>query len=106
MSRLFLLNFRLAAETYHCKYRVGYMTVGYANEVVTNYSRARIPLETFIADNQYADGYMDFTLSEGYPLKAFRAFVDKLHARGQRWVGIFPGSLFCMFAETVLDFDR
>jgi len=79
------------------------MTVGYANEVVTNYSRARIPLETFIVDNQYADGYMDFTLSEGYPLKEFRAFVDKLHARGQRWVGIVRSSLSCMFAEMIVD---
>lgn len=68
--------------------RVGYMTVEYANQVVTNYSRAHIPLETFIVDNQYADGYMDFTFSEGYPQQAFRAFVDGLHAKGQRWVRI------------------
>lgn len=62
------------------------MTIGYCDEVVTNYSRAHIPLETFITDGQYADGYMDFTLSDGYPLKAFRSFVDRLHAKGQRWV--------------------
>ena len=68
--------------------RVGYMTVNYADQVVTNYSRAQIPLETFIVDNQYADGYMDFTFSDGYPQQAFRAFVDKLHAKGQRWVRI------------------
>ncbi|CAL8465181.1 g4716 [Coccomyxa elongata] len=68
--------------------KVGYMTIGYCDEVVTNYSRAHIPLETFITDGQYADGYMDFTLSDGYPLKDFRSFVDKLHAKGQRWAPI------------------
>lgn len=86
--------------------RVGYMTVEYCNEVVTNYSHAHIPLETFITDGQYTDGYMDFTLSDGYPLKAFRSFVDKLHAHGQRWVSQTPTfhdtSQYCMHCMRTL----
>jgi alpha-glucosidase (family GH31 glycosyl hydrolase) len=75
--------------------RVGYLTVEYCNEVVTNYSRAHIPLETFITDGQYTDWYMDFTINTtGYPLKDFRAFVDRLHARGQRWVSPSFGAPF------------
>lgn len=67
--------------------RVGYLTVEYCTQVVANYTRAHIPLETFILDHQYSDNNMAFTINEtGYPLKDFRAFVDMLHSRGQRWV--------------------
>eukprot|EP00884_Botryococcus_braunii_P003098 jgi/Botrbrau1/1278/Bobra.0163s0061.1 len=68
--------------------KYGIPSVEIIDRIVDSYRYANIPLETFVSDSQYMDGDQDFTLSPSYPLPAMKAFVDKLHANGQRWVPI------------------
>lgn len=48
-------------------------------EVVENYAKANMPLETMWLDIPYLDGYADFTVNAtAFP--TLGAFTDKLHA--------------------------
>lgn len=55
-----------------CSSRYGYGSVEYIDKVVTNYTAANIPLETFVTDSQYMDSDQDFTLSPTYSLPDFQ----------------------------------
>lgn len=54
-------------------------------EVVYNYSKAAIPLETMWTDIDYMDGRAVFTLDpERFPIEKMRELVDYLHQHQQQ----------------------
>lgn len=56
-------------------------------EVVANFKKVRIPMDTMWNDIDYSDKYKDFTNDQvRFPLDKWRAFVDALHADGQHYV--------------------
>ncbi|KAJ5883535.1 alpha/beta-glucosidase agdC [Penicillium subrubescens] len=71
---------------YHnCRY--GYQDVYDVAEVVYNYSRAHIPLETMWTDIDYMDRRRVFTLDpERFPLEKMRELVDHLHKHDQHYI--------------------
>jgi alpha-glucosidase (family GH31 glycosyl hydrolase) len=80
--------------------RWGYENIEYVEEVVANYSAAGIPLETQWTDIDYMSAYKDFTFSEeNFPLEKMQAFVDTLHANGQRYVPIVDPAIYVQDAN-------
>lgn len=76
-----------------CKW--GYESIQQIEEVVANYSKANIPLDTQWFDIDYMSEYRDFTLNEtAYEVNEVQSFISQLHANGQRLVPIIdPGIL-------------
>lgn len=69
----------------NCKY--GYRDIYETAEVVQNYSRAGIPLETMWNDIDYMDRRRVFTNDpQRYPLSKMREFVDYLHDHNQHYI--------------------
>ncbi|KHN93800.1 alpha-glucosidase [Metarhizium album ARSEF 1941] len=67
--------------------RFGYQDVFNVAEVVHNYSKAGIPLETMWTDIDYMDGRTVFTVDpQRFPLSKMRQLVDHLHANNQKFV--------------------
>ncbi|KAJ2642413.1 hypothetical protein IW137_002732, partial [Coemansia sp. RSA 1287] len=70
---------------HNCRY--GYTSVDEVNQVIANYSRARIPLEAAWTDIEYMDKTRDFTFDAvNYPVSEMKKQLDALHARGQKMV--------------------
>ncbi|PLB33629.1 putative alpha-glucosidase [Aspergillus candidus] len=71
---------------YHnCRY--GYRDIFEVAEVVYNYSKAEIPLETMWTDIDYMSGRRVFTLDdERYALDNVRSVVDYLHDHDQKYI--------------------
>jgi alpha-glucosidase len=70
---------------HQCKY--GYPDVMWVAEVVLNYTRAGIPLETMWSDIDYMDGRAVFTLDpDRYPKKMVQELVSYLHDHDQHYV--------------------
>eukprot|EP00775_Hariotina_reticulata_P010096 gene10096-10252_t len=66
----------------------GYANVSVVEEVVSNYSAAGLPLEVLWSDIDYQNNRfrtMEFD-PDRYPVHQMRAFVDKMHERGQQWM--------------------
>lgn len=82
-----------ASDDLLCACRSGYLTLEYVVQVVDNYTLAEIPLETVVIDTEAWDNREIFQLSDGYPQKDIRAFADRLHRDGQRWVSLSPASV-------------
>lgn len=78
---------------HNCKY--GYVSIQQIEEVVANYSKANIPLDTQWFDIDYMSEYKDFTLNEtAYETSEVQSFVSQLHSNGQHLVPIIdPGIL-------------
>lgn len=76
---------------HNCKY--GYTSVYEVEEVVANYSKANIPLDTQWMDIDYMQNFRDFTFdSKQFPTAEVKSFVDRLHDNGQHFVPIVdPG---------------
>ena len=72
-------------QFHNCKY--GYRDIYETAEVVYNYSRAGIPLETMWNDIDYMDRRRVFTNDpQRYPLSKMREFVDYLHDHNQHYI--------------------
>ncbi|CAI7628563.1 unnamed protein product [Penicillium bialowiezense] len=70
---------------HNCRY--GYQDVFEVAEVVYNYSRAGIPLETMWTDIDYMSGRRVFTLDEErFPLRMMRDLVSHLHKHDQHYI--------------------
>ncbi|KAE8355353.1 putative alpha/beta-glucosidase agdC [Aspergillus coremiiformis] len=70
---------------HQCRY--GYRDVYQVAEVVYNYSKADIPLETMWTDIDYMDRRRVFTLDpDRFPLKKMRELVDYLHDHDQHYI--------------------
>lgn len=70
---------------HQCKY--GYKSIEETAEVVANYSKAKIPLETMWNDIDYMDGRAIFSLDpNNYPLPKVQALVEKLHKNNQHYI--------------------
>lgn len=70
---------------HQCRY--GYQDVFDVAEVVYNYSKADIPLETMWTDIDYMDRRRVFTLDpDRFPLHKMRELVDHLHDRDQHYI--------------------
>lgn len=75
----------MGLKFHQCRY--GYQDVFEVAEVVYNYSRARIPLETMWTDIDYMHRRRTFTLdSERYPIESMRELVDHLHEKDQHYI--------------------
>ncbi|TPX12191.1 uncharacterized protein E0L32_007077 [Thyridium curvatum] len=70
---------------HNCRY--GYRDVFNTAEVVYNYSKAGIPLETIWNDIDYMDRRRVFSLDpERFPLNTIRDFVDHVHKSNQHYI--------------------
>ncbi|GER29881.1 alpha-glucosidase [Striga asiatica] len=73
--------------------RWGYRNLSVVEDVVENYQNARIPLDVIWNDDDHMDGHKDFTLNPvNYPRPKLLSFLDKIHARGMKYIVIIdPG---------------
>lgn len=73
--------------------RWGYKTIDETAEVVENYLKNHIPLESITNDIDYMDQKKLYTTDPvNYPLQKVKAFVDALHAKNMKYIVIVdPG---------------
>lgn len=73
--------------------RWGYHNLSVVEDVVDNYQKAQIPLDVIWNDDDHMDNHKDFTLNPiNYPRPKLLAFLDKIHARGMKYIVIIdPG---------------
>ncbi|KAK6931489.1 Glycoside hydrolase family 31 [Dillenia turbinata] len=73
--------------------RWGYHNLSVVEDVVANYEKAEIPLDVIWNDDDHMDGHKDFTLNPtNYPRPKLLAFLNKIHAKGMKYVVIIdPG---------------
>jgi len=75
--------------------RWGYANISDLDNVVKNYKKFNIPLETIWSDIDYMDQYRDWTLDENtYPAKDFKAWLTDLHKKHLHWVPIFDAAIY------------
>ncbi|KAI9669062.1 MAG: hypothetical protein M1831_000654 [Alyxoria varia] len=83
---------------HQCKF--GMKSIEEFEEVVANYSQAKIPLEAMWIDIDYMDRRQVFSLDpEGFPRDKVSRFVEKMHAYGQKVVmmvdpAVYAGSRY------------
>lgn len=73
--------------------RWGYHNLSVVEDVVENYQKANLPLDVMWTDDDHMDHRKDFSLSPvNFPRPKLLAFLEKIHARGMKYVVIVdPG---------------
>ncbi|XP_047057790.1 alpha-xylosidase 1-like [Lolium rigidum] len=73
--------------------RWGYQNISVVEGVVEGYRNADIPLDVIWNDDDHMDAAKDFTLDPvNYPRPKLLAFLDKIHARGMKYIVLIdPG---------------
>ncbi|KAF3936925.1 Alpha-glucosidase [Dactylella cylindrospora] len=75
--------------------RWGYANISDLDEVVKNYQKFQIPLDTIWSDIDYMDQYRDWTLDENtHPQKEFKAWLDDLHKQHLHWIPIVDAAIY------------
>ncbi|KAJ1931840.1 hypothetical protein FBU59_006578, partial [Linderina macrospora] len=70
---------------HNCRY--GYKNLAEIEEVVANYSKANIPLESQWADVDYKDKFVEFSFDPKlFPLNEMQRFTNELHSKNQKLV--------------------
>lgn len=64
--RMFIRDLAISGSCLNVCCRFGYDNSDYYTYVIDNYAAAGIPLETFVADSQYMDRQMIFTLGANF----------------------------------------
>ncbi len=91
--------------------RWGYSNWTQLQEVVDNFERFGIPLETLWTDIDYMNQYRDFTNDENtFSYSEGRQFLDALHAGGRHYVPIIDAAIYIPNPDNASDayptFDR
>ncbi|KAK6544286.1 hypothetical protein TWF694_000988 [Orbilia ellipsospora] len=75
--------------------RWGYANITELDDVVKNYQKFQIPVETIWSDIDYMDQYRDWTVDENtFPQAEFKTFLDGLHAQHLHWVPIVDAAIY------------
>lgn len=74
--------------------RWGYTNWSEVEDVVNNYRKFNIPLETVWNDIDYMLRYRDFENSENFPYGPGEEFLARLHAAGQHYVPIVDSAIY------------
>lgn len=75
--------------------RWGYQNWSVTEEVVDQYAKHKIPLETIWNDIDYMKGYRDFENDPiRFPYDEGREFLQRLHERGQHYVPIIDSAIY------------
>ncbi|KAG7666115.1 uncharacterized protein J8A68_000371 [[Candida] subhashii] len=86
--------------------RWGYDNIQKLRDVVANFKKFDIPLETIWTDIDYMDSYKDFT-SDPYrfPQDEYKQFLDDLHKDNQHYVPIFDAAIYVPNPNNATDND-
>ncbi|EGW32344.1 Glucoamylase 1 precursor [Spathaspora passalidarum NRRL Y-27907] len=75
--------------------RWGYDTIDDVKNVVENFKKFNIPLETIWTDIDYMDTYKDFTNDPyRYPTDKYQQLLEELHSNNQHYVPIFDAAIY------------
>ncbi|KAF2435435.1 hypothetical protein EJ08DRAFT_645731 [Tothia fuscella] len=75
--------------------RWGYQNVSVLQEVVDNFARFDIPLETIWTDIDYMKAYRDFEMDPNtFAVSEMAAFLSKIHDNGQHYVPIVDSAIY------------
>ena len=89
---------------YHqCKY--GYKTLGEVEAVWSNFSAAKIPLDTVWMDIDYMEAWKDWSYDPvNFPEAGVKSFVQTLHSGGQKFVVIVDPGILAVDPSWKLDY--
>ena len=74
--------------------RWGYENIEEVEDIVTNYSLAKLPLEVQWLDIDYMDRYLDFTIDpDNFPQTGMDKFINRLHGNDQYFVPIIDPAI-------------
>ncbi|KAK6455633.1 Glucoamylase 1 precursor [Scheffersomyces xylosifermentans] len=86
--------------------RWGYREIEDLVDVVDNFKKFNIPLETIWSDIDYMDSYKDFTNDpHRYPTDKYQDFLDELHNNSQHYVPIFDAAIYVPNPNNATDND-
>ncbi|KAL7620180.1 hypothetical protein AAE478_009173 [Parahypoxylon ruwenzoriense] len=84
--------------------RWGYVNWGHLQDVVDNFAKNDIPLETIWSDIDYMKSYRDFENDPiQYPYKEGAEFLSRLHQNNQHYVPIIDAAIYAPDPENASD---